>query len=256
MQQIRLNNPFSFKSSIVHFAISKAMMFFVACFYRAKKFLLFLIKGVSVPSKFIIVHRAISKSSMFFVASFHGTNILWFFIKRISIFFESLIMQITISKPFMFSVASFYRTSISCFFVQRISIFFKSCVMRMAISTTTITICATRNRTNSIFVYFFSMIAHVFCYARTKFEIFRSVIRRVFIDMVDNFIAQKRSAKQLFHNHTMFIFPFSGLLDFNMRINVDICRTFWQMFSHNLLLYHDIKQNIKLNIKTRCVAIE
>lgn len=183
-------------------------------------------------------------------------QLLSFFIQRISMIFKSLVMQITISKPFMFSAASFYRTSIPRFFVQRISIFFESCIMCMAISTTTITICATGNRTNSIFVYFFSMIAHVFCHARTKFEIFRSVIRRVFIDMVDNFIAQKWSAKQLLHNYTMFIFPFSGLLDFNMRINVDICRTFWQMFSHNLLPYHDMKQNVKLNIKPRYAGIE
>lgn len=137
-----------------------------------------------------------------------------FFIQRISMFFKSFIMHCAISKTIMFSVTSFYRAKkFSFFFIKRITMNFKSLIMQSTKTMSFVWSCATRYGT--LFLGFNgSVMLNMISHTRKKLKIFGSIIQSIFIDVVDCFVLQKRSAKRLFHNYTMFIFPLSVLFDY------------------------------------------
>lgn len=126
------------------------------------------------------------------------------------------------------------------FFIKRISIFFKSLIMQSTKTMSFVWSCASRNRTLPFWFkkrMMFNMLSHT----RKKLKIFGSIIQGIFIDVVDCFVFQKRPAKQLFHDYTMFIFPFSRYFDFNVLVIACIVNNFRSFWFKTVMLFSDNK---------------
>lgn len=100
-------------------------------------------------------------------------------------------------------------------FLMWITIFFKSLIMKSAITKTTMFSIASIYTT---FSFFMMIIIKMVFNRTTNLKIFWSVIKSIFIDMMNYFSFKKWSPNYLFHNNSMFIFPLTKLFDFNIRI--------------------------------------